>query len=143
LQDDETTGHIDNLATFVRPGVVLALSSNDPNDSNTLILQENLRQLRTATDAKGRKLEVIEIPQPTRRDYRGLRMTLSYINFYPANGGIVMPIFDDPADAAAVSIMRDLFPQHPIIPLNILEILRGGGGIHCITQQEPIPKRSN
>jgi agmatine deiminase len=137
LQDDETAGHIDNLATFVRPGVVLALSCRDPNDSNYAILQENLQQLRTATDAKGRKLEVIEIEQPARRDYRGLRMTLSYINFYLANGGVVMPIFDDPADAAAIATLQDLFPHHRIIPLNVLEILRGGGGIHCITQQEP------
>jgi agmatine deiminase len=139
LQDDETTGHIDNLATFVRPGVVLALSSDDPQDANYLILQENLRQLRAATDAQGRHLEVIEIAQPARREYRGLRMTLSYINFYLANGGIVMPTFDDPKDDAALATLRDIFPQHQIIPLNILEILRGGGGIHCMTQQEPLP----
>lgn len=138
LQDDETTGHIDNLATFVRPGVVLALSSDDPQDSNYAILQENLRQLRAATDAQGRHLEVIEIAQPARREYRGLRMTLSYINFYLANGGIVMPTFDDPKDAAALATLKDIFPRHQVIPLNILEILRGGGGIHCMTQQEPL-----
>lgn len=138
LQQDETAGHIDNLACFVKPGVVVALSSNDPQDNQYAILQDNLRRLRTAKDAKGRTLEVIEIEQPNRRDHPNLgRLTLSYINFYMANGGIVMPIFNDPADHAAQETIQKLFPQRRVIALNTLDLIHGGGNIHCITQQQP------
>jgi len=138
LEDDETTGHIDNLACFVRPGVVVALSCRDPQDSHYEILQDNLQRLRTTKDACGRTLEVIEIEQPHRQDHPELgRLTLSYINFYIANGGIVMPIFADPADQAAQEILQQLFPQRRVVAINTLDLIHGGGNIHCITQQQP------
>lgn len=140
LQGDETTGHIDNLACFVKPGVVVALACHDPQDSHYHILRDNLHRLRTIKDANGRNLEVIEIEQPNRQDHPELgRLTLSYINFYLANGGIVMPIFADPADEIAQTTLQQLFPQRRIITLNTIDLIHGGGNIHCITQQQPIP----
>jgi agmatine deiminase len=140
LQDDETSGHIDNLACFVRPGVVVALSSHDPQDGNYLALQDNLQRLRSATDAQGRRLEIIEIEQPARReDAQGLRLALSYINFYLANGGVIMPVFDDPADSAAILTLTRLFPNRRVVTVPALDLVHGGGGIHCITQQQPLP----
>jgi agmatine deiminase len=142
LQDDETAGHIDNLACFVRPGVVAALTCNDPQDSNYAALQDNLLRLRRASDAQGRQLEIIEIEQPARRDDNsGLRLALSYINFYIANGGIIMPTFDDPADEAAIATLTKAFPDHEVVPVYALDLIYGGGGIHCITQQQPAINR--
>jgi agmatine deiminase len=139
LQDDETAGHIDNLACFVRPGVVAALNCYDPNDSNYTALQDNLQRLRCATDAKGRQLEIIEIEQPARRDDdNGLRLALSYINFYIANGGIVMPTFNDPADKAAIATLTNVFKERQVVPVYALDLFYGGGSIHCITQQQPV-----
>lgn len=139
LQDDETNGHIDNLACFVRSGVILALTCRDPQDGNYTVLQDNLHRLRLATDANGRKLEVIEIEQPACQMQSGMRLTLSYLNFYIANGGIIMPIFSDPADASAIAILTRLFPQRRVVAVPAYDLVHGGGGIHCITQQQPLP----
>jgi len=138
LQDDETAGHIDNLACFVRPGVVAALTCADPQDNNYHILQDNLHRLRGATDAQGRRLEIIEIEQPAPHyDRNGLRLALSYLNFYIANGGLVMPVFNDPADEKAQQILMKLFLHHQVVPVYTLDLVHGGGNIHCITQQQP------
>lgn len=138
LQDDETDGHVDNVACFAAPGVVLALSSDDPDDANYAVLQDNVARLRAARDAAGRSFEVITIEQPAARWHADVRLSLSYINFYIANGGIVMPSFDDPLrDAAAFATLREVFRGREIVQLPALDIVRGGGGIHCITQQQP------
>ncbi len=141
LVDDETDGHVDNLVTFVRPGVVLALTSNDPNDANHAILQDSLARLRAATDAKGRKLEVIEVEQPKARyDETGSRLGLSYVNLYIANGGVVMPVFEDAQDQKALDIASKAFQGRKVVGVPALDIVAGGGGIHCITQQQPAGK---
>jgi len=138
LQDDDTDGHIDNLACFARPGVVLALVANDPADANHKPLADNLKRLAGATDAKGRTIEVVPVEQPRARSLAdGRRMALSYINFYIANGAIVMPAFEDPQDARAREIFARLFPDREVVQVPALDILYGGGGIHCITQQQP------
>jgi len=139
LDVDSTDGHVDNLACFVRPGVVAALVAEDPADSQYAPLQENLERLKRAKDAAGRSLEIIEIAQPSRREFRGERIPASYINFYIANGGIVLPIFDDPADRPAIETLERAFPDRVIAPVPGIHIVRSGGCIHCITQQEPRP----
>jgi agmatine deiminase len=140
LIDDETDGHVDNLACFVKPGVVLALTTSDTEDANHKALADNLARLRAATDAEGRALEVIEIEQPkARSDRAGRRLALSYINFYIANGGVVMPSFEDTADQKAYEIVAQCFPEHKVTQLPALDIVAGGGGMHCITQQQPEP----
>lgn len=138
LVDDETDGHIDNLACFVRPGVVLALTTKDTADANYAALQDNLQRLRAARDAKGREFEVVEIEQPAAAtDSDGRRIARSYINFYIANGGIVMPEFEDPKDDAAFATISKCFPNRAVRQVPAGDIVVGGGGIHCITQQQP------
>ena len=139
LEDDETDGHVDEIACFVRPGVVLALSTDDKSDGNFDVLQTNLDILRSAKDAKGRPLQVIEVPQPARQEHNGKRLSLSYVNFYIANGGIVMPAFDVAEDERAFRIIRDAFPNRRVVQVHARDIFLGGGGIHCITQQQPAP----
>ncbi|NIA70270.1 agmatine deiminase family protein [Pelagibius litoralis] len=140
LQDDDTDGHVDNLACFVRPGVVMTVVCDDPADPNHPVLQDNLMRLKKARDARGRELEVVELPLPRERRYVGdQRLALSYANFYIANGGIVMPSFGDEQDAAARDIVADAFPDRRVVQVPASDILVGGGGIHCITQQQPRP----
>ena len=139
LEGDHTDGHVDNLACFARPGVVVALTEVDPSDSHFVPLRENLRRLETTRDASGRQLEVVPIQQPRRRDIGGERLSLSYVNHYIANGAVIVPVFDDPYDGEAAERLARLHPERQIVPVPALEILRGGGGVHCITQQEPLP----
>ena len=138
LADDDTDGHIDEIACFVQPGVVLALISTEKNDVDYQRLQTNLSILREATDARGRKLEVLTVEQPD-VSYKGeLRLSQSYVNFYIANGGVVMPAFGDRRrDALALGLMQEIFSKRKVIQLPARELAYGGGNIHCITQQQP------
>ncbi|MGP1397042.1 MAG: agmatine deiminase family protein [Inquilinaceae bacterium] len=138
LEDDETDGHIDEIACFARPGLVLAVSTDDRSDGNYEILQDNLERLRGATDAAGRSLEVVTLPQPPRREYEdGTRIALSYVNLYVANGAVIAPAFEVAEDERAHRILREAFPGRKVIPVPAGDIAIGGGGIHCITQQQP------
>ena len=139
LEVDATDGHVDNLACFVRPGVVVALTAEDPDDPHHAPLAENLARLRKAEDAAGRPLEVVEIAQPGYAEHAGERICASYINFYIANGGVVLPVYDDPADRVAAETLSGLFPDRRVVSVDAREIIRGEGSIHCITQQEPLP----
>lgn len=139
LENDHTDGHVDNVACFVKPGVVVAMVAEDPEDGNHAPLQANLDILKGETDAKGRPLEVVELPQPkARMGLDGGRLALSYVNFYFANGGLILPEFGDPADNKAFDIFEELFPERQIVQIPVIDILHGGGGIHCITQQQPV-----
>ncbi|MDI1351619.1 MAG: agmatine deiminase [bacterium] len=138
LLGDETDGHIDEIATFIAPGKVLCLITHDQQDPNYVHLQENLAILQTATDAKGRPLEVFTVEQPPATELDGERLTLSYINFYLANKGIVMPAFGYEAyDQAAYKLFQKIFPDYELCQIDAIDVFAGGGGIHCITQQQP------
>jgi agmatine deiminase len=141
VEDDDTDGHIDNVACFARPGLVLALASSDPSDGNYATLSDNLQRLRAATDAAGRPIEVLPIEQPRRRQMEdGRRLALSYINFYIANGAVIVPAFEDPQDRHAYDTIQRAFPDRQVVQVAATEIVYGGGGIHCITQQQPAGK---
>jgi agmatine deiminase len=139
FSDEETDGHIDNIACFASPGRVLLGVPAMKSHPDFEAVAEARRTLAQARDAQGRALEIVELvqPQTMRRDWRGRPLAASYVNFYLANGGAVMPGFDDPADAAARAVLADCFPDRKIVQVEILDIVQGGGGIHCITQQEP------
>lgn len=137
LEYDDTDGHVDNLACFVKPGVVMALVSDDPEDPQHERLKANAERLRATRTPDGRNIEVIEVAHPAKRVEDGLRLPMSYINFYLANDAVLAPIFDDPADEPALAMLRKVFPDRTVVPVPGLEIVRGGGCIHCITQQVP------
>lgn len=140
LADDDTDGHVDEIACFVQPGVVLALIGTDRNDIDYQRLQTNLSILRESTDARGSKLEILTVEQPEVGHKGDTRLSQSYINFYMANGGIVMPAFGDRRrDAQAFGLMQEIFPQRKVIAVPTRELAYGGGNIHCITQQQPAP----
>ncbi|MCA1949089.1 MAG: agmatine deiminase family protein [Treponema sp.] len=144
LWGDETDGHVDNLACFVKPGRVLIQVAADPDSPNMPNSKKNLSILNTARDAQSRKLEIVEIPEPPRRTCRGESLTLSYINFYPVSGGLIVPVFGKDgdvelkrADDRALGILREQYPDRKIVPIDGMKIIKGGGNVHCITQQIP------
>jgi agmatine deiminase len=147
LYGDDTDGHIDNVACFVKPGVILLQTTRDKNNPNYERTLRNLELLKNTTDASGRKLEIIELPQPDVAEYDGVGLTLSYMNFYFVNGGIVMPVFGGKhtkTDEEAASIMREVFKDRIVSTIDGLTLIRGGGNVHCLTQQMPygLPAKS-
>lgn len=137
LVEDETDGHVDNVACFAAPGRVLALSAPNPSDPNHAALAANLALLSAERDARGRRIDVVPLKQTTKVDTAGRPLAASYINFYIANGGIVMPSFASSEDTAAAATVREAFPGRRVVQVDARPIIRGGGGIHCITQQQP------
>ena len=155
VHNDETNGHVDNFCRFVAPGKVILTWTDDEDDPQWERSNAALEILNRETDAAGRPLEVVTIHQPgpltiTSKESGGVdpvdgtlprragdRLAGSYVNSYIGNGIVVLPVFDDPHDSAAVAVYRALFPQHRIITVPGREILLGGGNVHCITQQQP------
>ncbi|MEU7147734.1 agmatine deiminase family protein [Streptomyces sp. NPDC045470] len=132
-----TRGHVDIVAAFARPGVVVAHTQPDPAHPDHEVCEEIVGLLRSATDARGRRLEVVEVPAPTVVEAEGEVVDYSYINHYLCNGGVVLCAFDDPRDEEAAGIFRRLFPERTVAPVDARTIFAAGGGIHCITQQQP------
>jgi agmatine deiminase len=136
--DVETDGHVDNIACFASPGrIILGIPPVAHPDFATVAALK--RFFAEARDARGRGFEVIEIAQPerVREDWRGRPLAASYVNFYLPNGGLVMPAFGDPADLPAKRVLEACFPERKIVQIDACDLVEGGGGIHCITQQEP------
>lgn len=140
LFGDETDGHVDNVACFASAGVVLIQTCHDRDDPNFDITTENLELLKNAQDAAGKALEIIEIEQPPARYYKGTRLTLSYLNFYFVNDGIILPVFGGDAaltDKKAADTLQSLFPERKLVTVDGMALITEGGNVHCITQQMP------
>jgi agmatine deiminase len=153
--DDETDGHVDNLACFVRPGVVVLTGTDDRDDPQYARSEDARARLEAAVDARGRSLEVHVLHQPgplfvtaeeaagvtavagTQPRRAGDRLAASYVNFYPANGVLVVPRLDPRHDEAALATLAALAPEREVVGIPAREILLGGGNVHCITQ--PVP----
>ncbi len=133
FSDTETDGHVDNIACFAAPGIVILGVPDSADHPDCQSVRVARARLKTAG------LEVIELLQPhkVRRDAAGLLLQTSYVNFYLCNEGLVMPSFDDPHDGRARDTLAMAFPGRDIAVVPALDIVAGGGGIHCITQQEP------
>jgi agmatine deiminase len=153
--NDETDGHVDNLACFARPGEICLTWTDNKRDPQYAISQDAWERLNDARDARGRRLKVIKLPMPgplllnaqeaqgviaregSKPRTAGERLAGSYVNFYMANGGIVMPLLDPRTDRAAIARLRRVFPDRRVLGVPAREVLLGGGNIHCITQQVP------
>jgi agmatine deiminase len=128
--DRDTDGHIDGIAPYVAPATVVLLAPEDPGDPDHERGRDNLERLRRARDARGRALEVI--PFQTRPP--GL---VPYLNFYLANGGVIVPVADRLEDEQALEQIAKLFPDREVVSVPGNCLTYGGGGPHCITQQLP------
>jgi agmatine deiminase len=134
---DDTHGHVDDLARFVNPTTVVSVVENDPRDENYEALQENLERLRGASAADGRPLTVVPLPMPRPLVFDGVRLPASYANFYIANGVVIVPTFNDPADRVALATLAELFPGREVVGIHSVDLVWGLGTLHCLTQQEP------
>jgi agmatine deiminase len=138
IAGDDTDGHVDQFGRFVGPSTVVASVEENRGDANYASLRTNFDELRNMTDQNGSPLEVIALPMPRPVSHDGNRLPASYANFYVANGAVVVPQFDDPADPAAVDILSRQFPDREVMGLPAVDLLRGLGAFHCVTQQEPV-----
>ena len=137
LEDDDTDGHVDELACFVAPGKVLAATAQIEDD-NHAILQANLELLSLMRDAAGQPLSIRTIELPPARWIGDLRLSQSYVNFYIANGAVIAPAYGDArADARALDVLQSCFVDRPVVQVDCSVLVSGGGNIHCLTQQQP------
>lgn len=140
LDGDDTDGHIDQLARFVSPGVVVAAVSTSSSDSNHEGLASNLQTLQQTDDAQGRRLTVIPLPIPLPRFVDQRRVPESYCNFLLANGIAVVPTFRSSTDDAALRLLEQLFPDRRIVPMDAFDLIWGLGAFHCASQHQPAPR---
>ncbi len=136
--DTETDGHVDGIACFVKPGKVLVEICPAKGTERYDNMQANVNAVRGAADANGRELEIVLIEEAYEAERRNEIFASSYINFYIANGSIVMPRFGIDRDEDARKNLSVLFPDREVVQVDIGDIAIGGGGIHCITQQQPV-----
>jgi agmatine deiminase len=138
LLNDHTDGHVDTVARFVRPGVVVAMEPLTHDDPNRAALRALLRELTDFVDARGRRLELVTVPSPGRiADENDRVMPASYVNFYIANDAVVVPTYRCEFDDMALLRIAALFPERKVIGVDARAVLSGGGAFHCITQQQP------
>ena len=154
IDPEETDGHVDDVACFVRPGEVACIWTEDENDPFYSVCQQTYEMLCNETDAKGRKLKVHKLTTPKlpvrlQKDFdidyvegtipreEGDLCIASYMNFLIVNGGIIAPQYEDENDALAIRQLQEMFPEREVVGVNTREIVYGGGNVHCITQQQP------
>jgi len=140
---DDTDGHIDDIARFVGPNVILCAVEEDPQDANYKPLQDNLERLRNMTDLNGRPFEIVTVPMPgivggsstASRDLE--RLPASYANFYIANDVVLVPVFGRVNDNRATEIIQRVFHSRHVVAIDCEPLVWGMGTIHCVTQQQP------
>lgn len=156
IYNDETNEHVDNIVQYVKPGEILLAWTDDENDPQYEYSKSAYDILSNETDAKGRKLTIHKIYTPTpikitKEESEGVdvvegtlpreegdRQAASYANFYIANGGVIVPLFNDEKfDKLAIETLEKVFPDRKVVGVYAREVLLGGGNIHCITQQQP------
>jgi agmatine deiminase len=136
--ETETDGHIDGIAAFIEPGRVLVEVNTDKTDPHYPVGERNAEALRNQTDAKGRKLQLEFIQEGIYHPEVWNGGCSSYINAYLANGAVIVPGYHYDRDPAAVETYAQLYPDREVVQVQINDIAVGGGGIHCITQQQPV-----
>ena len=138
LINDHTDGHVDTLARFVAPNVVLCMKPHSKQDPNYDTLTAVYNELSEMTDHTGKHLRIVTIPTPgSIFSSKQTLMPASYLNFYIGNRTVVIPSFDIPQDKIVIDVMKTLFPQRRIVAINARRLLIGGGAFHCITCHQP------
>lgn len=133
--EDETDGHTDGIAISVAPGVVLIESPSNQQSERNRYLQANIVAMEGQTDARGRRIRIVTMPEAIATPSTHPKFCRSYINSYLVNGGVVMPCYGVASDTVVRETFRWLFPDRRTREVRIDHIAIGGGGIHCITQQ--------
>lgn len=134
---DDTHGHVDDLARFVKKGVVAAVVESNRKDENYSILQDNLKRLKKARDAKSKPLDIIELPMPKPVTFGDEVLPASYANFLITNGVVMVPVFNDANDRIALNLLAEAFKGREVVGINARDLVLGLGTLHCLTQQQP------
>jgi agmatine deiminase len=138
IAGDDTDGHVDDLARFIRPTKIVIGIEDDPRDKNYRILRSARTQLDELRDQDGRPFEIIEIPMPGVVTHDGQRLPATYVNFYFVNGALLVPTYRHKKnDRRALEILQRHLPRHKVIGIDCVELIWGLGAIHCLTQQQP------
>ena len=133
---DDTHGHVDDIARFVAPGVIVLAYEADPADDNHLRSVDNMRRLQLAGGDAG-VLKIVKIPYPRPVVMNGERLPASYANFYIANNVVIVPNFNDPNDRVALNAIAELLPDREVVGIHAVDLVWGLGTLHCLTQQQP------
>lgn len=136
---DDTHGHIDDIARFVAPDVIVLAHEEDPADENHRRSADNLRRLELAV---GNAVRVVTLPFPRPVYMNGERLPASYANFYIANGVVIVPTFNDRNDRIALNTLASLMPDREVVGIHAVDLVWGLGTLHCLTQQQPAPRKS-
>ncbi len=140
---DDTHGHVDDVARFVAPDTIVLAVENDPADENHERSIDNLQRLeRLATSGPDGPLRIVPLPFPRPVIMNGERLPASYANFYIANGAVLVPTFNDPNDRIALNTIAEVMPDRRVIGIHAVDLVWGLGTLHCLTQQEPLGKRT-
>ena len=154
IDPEETNGHVDDVACFIRPGEVACIYTEDKLHPFYEASRQAYQMLCGMTDAKGRKLKVHKLCCTKKPVFIGKNFTIdsvegsvprkegdlciaSYANFLIVNGGIIAPQYGDENDELALQQLQEMFPERKVVGVYTREVVYGGGNIHCITQQEP------
>jgi len=138
LAGDDTDAHVDMLARFSSPGTIAYSSCKAPDDEHYAPLAAMEQQLQTFRTHAGLPFELVPLPLPRAiRDEYGRRLPASYANFLIINGAVLVPVYDDPADAVALEALAGCFPGRRVEPLNCLPLIQQNGSLHCATMQLP------
>jgi agmatine deiminase len=138
IAGDDTDGHVDDVARFVDHKTVVCMVEDDVKDENHDPLGQNLELLSGARNEGGERLRVVPMRMPGRLE-RGGRLPASYANFYIANSAVLVPIFEHGNDNEALRKLREVFPGRNVVGIDCRALVYGFGGIHCVTQQHPLP----
>jgi agmatine deiminase len=134
---DDTHGHVDDVARFVAPGVIVLAYEDDPaDDENHRRSVDNMERLELAGASNG-AFKVVQLPFPRAVTMREERLPASYANFYIANGAVLVPTFNDPNDRVALNTLASLFPDRQVVGVHAVDLVWGFGTLHCLTQQQP------
>lgn len=134
---DDTHGHVDDLTRFVNRDTVVTVIEKNRRDKNYSILQNNLKRLKKARIETGKPLTILELPMPQPVIFDGQILPASYANFLITNQKVLVPVFNDPADIAALNVLSAAFPRRNVVGIFVRDLVWGLGTIHCLTQQQP------
>ena len=137
LDNDDTDGHIDNLARFISPQSIIAVTEQNSSSPNFHRLQKNLERLGQMKTKAGSKFDVIALPLPEPIHLAGRDLPPSHANFLIVNDGVLVPLYGQKSDDVAMGILQDCFPKHKMVGIDCRVLLIEGGALHCLSQQQP------
>lgn len=138
LEGDDTDSHIDTLARFCSEDTIAYVKCDDVNDMHYEALQQMEKQLQELTDKNDKPFKLVPLPFPNAiYEEDGQRLPATYANFLIINGAVLFPVYGVPQDEEAVRVIQSLFPDHEIVPINSVPLIKQHGSIHCISMQFP------